>query len=299
MQWVPGGPLSVYGNDPAISPADLERLREQLGLNQPLHVQYLRWLGNLLQGNWGDSYFTHRPVLELIGQRFPNTLTLMGIGFLVSLLVAVPVGILSAVRPYSIFDSIATTLALVGISVPIFWSGLVLIVLFNQQLKLLPGGGMFTLSADYTGLPALVDRVRHLILPTLVLGLSFGGQYTRYVRSSMLEVIGRDYIRTARAKGLHERIILQRHALKNAASPVVTVVALDLPFLFTGAVFTETIFSWPGMGRLFWESAVRLDYPVLMALMSITALLVVLFNLLSDLVYAYLDPRLTYASAPG
>ena len=299
MQAVPGGPLSVYGNDPAIQAEDIARLRDQLGLNQPLHVQYVRWLGNVLRGNWGESYFLHRPVMELIGQRFPNTILLMGIGFMVSLLVAVPVGILSATRPYSIFDSLATSLALIGASVPIFWSGLVLIVVFNQQLRLLPGGGMYSLAADYTGAEALVDRVRHLILPTIVLGLSFGGQYTRYVRSSVLEVVNQDYIRTARAKGLREWVILRRHALKNAAIPVVTVVALDMPFLVTGAVFTETIFSWPGMGRLFWEAAVKLDYPVLMAIMAIAAFLVVIFNLIADLLYAYLDPRLSYAGSRG
>jgi peptide/nickel transport system permease protein len=297
MQAVPGGPLSVYGNDPAISADDIARLREQLGLTQPLYVQYLRWLGNLLQGNWGDSYFIHRPVIELVLQRLPNTVLLMGVGFLISLLVAVPVGVLSAVRPYSLFDSLATSLALVGVSVPIFWSGLMLIVLFSQQLGWLPGGGMYSLGTELRGSEALVDRLKHLVLPTIVLGLSFGGQYTRYVRSSMLEVVNQDYIRTARAKGLKERLILRRHAMKNAAIPVVTVVALDLPFLVTGAVFTETIFSWPGMGRLFWDAAIKLDYPILMALMLIAAVLVVVFNLLADLLYAFLDPRLSYASA--
>jgi peptide/nickel transport system permease protein len=291
--------LSVYGNDPAISSEDIARLREALGLNQPLYVQYLRWLGNLLQGNWGDSYFIHRPVMELVLQRLPNTVLLMGVGFLVSLLVAVPVGVLSAVRPYSMYDSMATSLALVGISVPIFWSGLMLIVLFSQQLGWLPGGGMYSLGTELGGAEALADRLKHLVLPTIVLGLSFGGQYTRYVRSSMLEVVNQDYIRTARAKGLKERLILRRHAMKNAAIPVVTVVALDLPFLVTGAVFTETIFSWPGMGRLFWDAAIKLDYPILMALMFIAAVLVVVFNLVADLLYAYLDPRLSYAGARG
>lgn len=295
MQAVPGGPLSVYGNSPAIRPEDLERLRRQLGLDQPLYVQYFRWLTNMLQGDWGVSYITQRPVLQLITQRISNTVILMGSGFLISLLVAVPAGILSAVRPYSLFDSVATTLALIGISVPIFWSGLVLIVVFNQQLGLLPGAGMYSLRADLTGIPALVDRLEHLLLPTVTLGLYFGGKYTRYLRSSMLEVINQDYIRTARSKGLSERLILQRHALKPAAIPIVTVIALDLPFLFAGAVFTETIFSWPGMGRLFWESALRLDYPVLMALMTVSAVLLVFFNLIADITYAYLDPRITYA----
>lgn len=297
MQAVPGGPLSVYGNSPVITPEDLERLRHQLGLDQPVYVQYVRWLASALQGDWGTSYLTHRPAMELIEQRFPNTITLTSVGFLVSLLVAFPVGILSATRPYSLFDSVATGIALVGVSIPIFWSGLLLIIVFNQQLGWLPGAGMHSLREELSGFPNLVDRAKHLVLPTITLGMYFGGKYTRYLRSSMLGVIRQDYIRTARGKGLSEPNILRRHALKPAALPLVTIVALDLPFLFAGAVFTETIFAWPGMGRLFWDSALHLDYPVLMALMTMTGFLLVVSNLIADVLYALLDPRISFAAS--
>jgi peptide/nickel transport system permease protein len=197
---------------------------------------------------------------------------------------------ISARYHYSLLDHVATTLAFMGQSVPIFWFGLTLIILFSLKLRVLPAGGMFTIGEPFS----ILDRLKHLILPATMMGTAMAGRYIRFVRGSTLEVINQDYVRTARSKGLADRAILLRHVFKNAAIPVVTVVALDMPMLFSGALYTETIFSWPGTGRLFFDAAERRDYPVLMALIMTTATLIVLFNLLADLLYAFLDPRIRY-----
>ncbi len=298
LQIIPGGLMAAYANNPDITSEDLARLEEQLGVNDPLPVKYGKWLGNVLHGDLGYSIYTHRPALEEIGDRLPNTLYLMGAAFIVTLLLAIPLGLLAALKPYSIFDFITTTLAFAGQSIPIFWFGLLLIIIFHTTLTnpltgepLLPGAGMSTLGAPFS----LEDRLSHLILPVAMLALFQAGQYMRFVRASMLDVIHLDYVRTARAKGLPERVIATRHALKNALLPLVTIIALELPTLFGGAVFTETIFSWPGMGRLFITSAALFDYPVLMAILIINAALIILFNLIADVVYAMVDPRIRYA----
>jgi peptide/nickel transport system permease protein len=297
MRMVPGGPLSIYENNPSVTGADLERLREQLGLNEPLPLQYARWLGNVVRGDWGWSLVTHRPVLEMVGERVGNTLYLMGTAFLVTLLIAIPTGVISAIRQYSWFDHAGTLFAFVGNSVPTFWSGLMAIIVFHTWfrawgLPYLPAQGMYTLGGADTG---LLDRLAHLVLPVSVLALFSAAHYTRYVRASMLEVIHQDYVRTARAKGLAEGTVVLRHALKNAAIPLVTIIALDLPQLFSGALITESIFAWPGIGRLFLEAATRFDYAVLMAILTITAALVVFFNLVADIAYGVLDPRIRYS----
>ncbi len=295
---IPGGPMAAYENNPNITAEDLARLEHDLGLDAPLYVQYLNWLKAILQGDWGYSLASKRPVLVEIGDRLPNTVYLMGIATLVTLLIAIPIGILSALRQYSVLDHVATTIAFMGQSIPIFWFGLILIILFHVLLRnpltglpLFPGGGMYTLGQPFS----VLDRIWHLILPVSMLAVATAATYTRYMRASMLEVIGQDYVRTAHAKGAAAGRVIFRHALKNAAIPVVTILALDLPVLFNGAVFTETIFSWPGMGRLFIESAFRVDYALLMAIILISAALTVFFNLLADLAYAYLDPRIRYA----
>lgn len=286
----PGGPMSIYRERADVSREDITRLRQQLGLDDPIPVQYVRWVGNLVRGDWGDSFVTNERVIDRIGQRLPATFLLMGTSFALTLLIAIPVGVLAAVNQYSWFDYLATGIAFFGLSMPVFWFGLLMILLFSVQLGWLPTSGIATIGSEFD----VGDRIKHLIMPASVLALVFAGGYTRYLRSSMLEVILQDYVRTARAKGLREGLVVSRHALRNALIPLITLLALDIPELFTGAVITETIFAWPGMGRLYLESLARLDYSVLMAILTVSAMLVIVSNLLADLVYAYLDPRIRY-----
>jgi peptide/nickel transport system permease protein len=260
-------------------------------------VQYVEWIGKMIRGDMGQSIKFRRPVSEMIGERIPNTLILVGLAFLVALLIALPVGILSALRPYSIFDYIATTLTFLGQSLPVYWLGLGLILLFYVTIKnpftgspLFPGGGMNTFGKEGD----LLDTLWHLVLPVTALSLGWSAWYSRFLRSSMLDVLHEDYIRTEHAKGLSERVVHYTHALKNAILPLITIMALDLPTLFAGALFVETIFSWPGMGRLFWDAARGRDYPVLLAVVMITAVLIISANILADLIYGLLDPRVKY-----
>jgi peptide/nickel transport system permease protein len=293
----PGDPLSAYVRRARLSPEQLERLSEEYGLNDPIPVGYLKWLTHVVQGDLGHSLTTKRPVMVEILERLPNTFYLMSIAFTLVVVFAVPIGIHSAARQYSAFDIVVTTVAFIGQALPEFWFGVILLIVFYGMLTnpltggpFLPPGGMYTLGEDFS----LSDRIMHLILPVTTLAFGWVSWYSRFVRSSMLEVIHQDYITTARAKGLIERIVVYRHALKNAMLPFITLVALDLPYLFAGALYTEIIFSWPGMGRLFYNAARRRDYPLLMAIIMIVALLVILFNLLADIAYAYLDPRVRF-----
>ena len=309
----PGGPTSAFEENPNLTAEDIARLEAQLGLDKPVHERYLAWASRIIVGDWGYSNATRRPVLTEIGERLPNTLQLMSISILATLLIAIPIGILSALKQYSLFDHAATFLAFVGQAIPIFWFGLILIIVFNVVLNnpvspstgfawshlincadcepLMPGGGMAPYGVDD---PTFLQRLKHMVLPVTMLALYGAGTYTRYMRGQMLEVIHLDYIRTARSKGLRERRVVWNHAIKNAITPVITIIALELPLLFGGALFTETIFSWPGMGRLFYRSAQRVDYPMLMGIIMINAVLIIFFNLLADILYAYLDPRVTY-----
>ncbi len=309
----PGGLMSGFEENPNLTPEDITRLEEQLGLNKPWHERYIEWAGLMLQGDWGYSLVTKRPVLDEIADRFPNTIQLMVVTYVITLLIALPLGIISALRQYSLFDHVATFLAFVGQAIPIFWFGLILIIVFNVWLKnpvspsfgfqwsylwdcidckpLMPGGGMAPYGVDN---PTIGQRIQHMILPVSMLALFSAGTYTRYMRGQMLEVIHLDYIRTARAKGLSDRKVIVGHAIKNAITPVVTILALQLPQVFGGALFTETIFSWPGMGRLFFRSAERVDFPVIMAIVMISAMLIITFNLIADITYAFLDPRVRY-----
>ena len=291
LRAVPGGPLAMYSEDPSFRPEDLERLERSLGLDQPLHVQYLAWLGRFLSGDWGYSFSTSQPVLTMIGERLPNTVTLMAIVYIVTLGVAIPIGILSATRQYSVFDHLVTGATFVAYSLPTFWLGLLLIVLFGLQLRWLPLGGLATPGAEFD----FGDRIRHLVLPVLTLSLVGIAHYVRYLRASLLETLGQDWMRTARAKGLSERAVVLRHALKNAGIPLITLAALDLPELFAGALVTEQIFGWPGMGRLFWDAATRFDYPILMGILSVSATVIIAANLAADVIYGWLDPRIRFA----
>ncbi len=308
IQIAPNNPLSHLQNDPNISPADLLRLEEKYGLHDPVPIKYAKWLAQTLQGNWGDSFVTQRPVLTEILERLPNTIYLSGIAFILALVIALPFGMISAIRQYSLFDHVVTTMAFMGQSIPIFWFGLILIIVFSVNIQnplagstlfphpaplpLFPGGGMTTLGE----LPPdpWVDRVWHLALPVTMLAVFQLAQHVRYTRAGMLDVLKSDYVRTARAKGLREHAVIIRHAFKNAAIPVVTIIGLEIPTVFNGALFTETIFSWPGMGRLFFNSAERGDYPVLMGILMIVAALTILFNLVTDVAYGFLDPRIHY-----
>jgi peptide/nickel transport system permease protein len=299
VRLAPGGPLAAAERNPNVTPEQLAVLRHKYGLDQPLVVQYLKWMRQLFRGDLGESIKMHRPVGTLIMERLPNTLLLVGISFLVTILIAIPVGVYSAIKPYSLSDYVITTFTFIGQSIPIYWFGLVLILVFYVWLKnplsggpVFPGGGMYSIDQQNN----ILDRVWHLVLPVTMLSLTWVAWYSRFLRASMLEVIYSDYVRTARAKGLSETVVRYKHALKNAAIPLVTLIALDLPALFGGALFTEMVFSWPGMGRLFWDAARGRDYPILLAIVLVNSVLIVFSNLVADIVYAFLDPRIRYAS---
>ena len=302
LHLAPGGPTAMYLRRGAgMSGEDLAKLEESLGLNDPVYIQYWRWLENVLQGDFGMAVTSSRTVSAEILDRLPNTLYLMGTAWLVTILLAIPIGILSAVRQYSVFDHIVTIFTFIGQSIPTFWFGLILLLIFYMTLDnpftgdpMLPAGGVRTIGEDLQGWAMVKDRLVHLILPVTMLAMGWIAWYSRFLRATMLEVIHLDYVRTARAKGLGERIVILRHGFRNAAIPLVTLMALDLPFLFTGALFAEVIFSWPGMGRLFYQGAERRDYGLLMAIIMITSVLIVLSNLIADVVYAWLDPRIKY-----
>ncbi len=284
----PGGPAIL--NNPDIDPRLAQEMARNLGLEDPLPVQYGRWLGNLLQGRLGRSYQHQLPVEQLILERLPATLLLTGSGLSLSLLLAIPIGVLSATRPYSLLDRVATIGAFIGVSVPVFWLGIVLIIVFSVELKWLPSAGMLTAGAPFS--PG--DLLAHLVLPSLVVASFPLAQLVRYTRSALLEVVRQDYIRTARAKGLSEWQVLTRHALRNALIPVVTVTGLLVPRLVGGAAITETVFAWPGMGRLAVDAAFTRDYPLVMGITLLMSAIVVVTNLLTDLLYVYIDPRIRF-----
>jgi peptide/nickel transport system permease protein len=283
----PGGPAVLL--DPDIDPRLAEEFREQLGLNDPLPVQYARWLGNVFQLNFGLSLQHSIPVTTLIAQRFPASLLLAGAAMLIATVVALTLGTISALRRYSIYDYAATIFAFLGLSIPGFWLGIMLIIIFAVQLGWLPSGGMKSPDGG-----DLVDRLRHLILPAISLSSFAVAQLMRYTRSSMIEVLKNDYIRTARSKGLAERVVIYRHAMKNALIPVVTVIGVITPRILGGAVITETVFTWPGMGRLAVNAAFTRDYPLVMAITLFVAVLVILSNLIADICYGFLDPRIKF-----
>ena len=289
LHLAPGSPLDVYAENPAVTPEALENIRVSLGLDRPLPEQYVRWVGAFLRGDWGYSIRTNNPAVEDALSRLPATLLLSGSAFVLALLIALPLGIVSAVRRYTWVDHTATLFSFLGISTPVFWLALMVQLLFSVQLGWLPSAGVSSV-----GDGSFIDRLQHLVLPASVLSLAFVAGWSRYVRSSMIEVLSLDYIRTARSKGLRERLVTYRHALKNALIPVVTVIALDLAVLFSGAVITETVFAWPGLGRLFIESMNGRDYPVLLGLMMFGSFGLILINLLTDILYGFLDPRVRY-----
>ncbi|WP_332688700.1 ABC transporter permease [Bosea sp. (in: a-proteobacteria)] len=287
MHLAPGGPLAVYTLNPTITVTDIERIRIALGLDQPVHIQYLTWAKSMLTGSWGFTFFGGRPVLEVIVERLPATLILMGTSMALAILIGTLIGMLGAVRRNSIFDYLATTGAMLALSFPTFWFGLMAIYIFAIELRWLPSGGMYELGEE--GNPW--DLLRHLVLPVMVLTLVLVATWSRYARSSFLEVIQQDYIRTAKSKGLGTRQIMTRHAFRNALIPLVALLGVQLPSLFSGALVAETIFSWPGMGRLFVDALNMKEYPILMGMIMFTALFVIVGNLLADIAIALIDPR--------
>ena len=290
MHLAPGGPLAVYTLNPTVTAQDIERVKHQFGLDQPVYVQYVKWASGLVTGHWGYSFFGGRPVGIIVLERLPATLELMGSSLALALVIGVTTGILGAVRRNSIIDYATATAAMLALSLPTFWFGLLGIYVFAQTLGWLPAGGIAS-----TGGGGLLDRLQHLLLPMLVLAFVLVAQWSRYTRSAMLEILTQDYMRTARAKGLGAARVLLGHGLRAALVPLVTLAGLQLPLLVGGALVTETVFSWPGMGLLFVNALGMRDYPVLMAILMVGALVVVLGNLLADIVVALIDPRIRLA----
>jgi peptide/nickel transport system permease protein len=296
LQKAPGGPLTPYLQNPHITEADIIRLKHNLGLDQPAYVQYFKWLWQVVHGDFGWSMSNSEPVTQAILDRLPATLELMTCAFVFSITIGVVAGLISAVKQYSWVDYLVTTFAFFGQSMPVFWFALMVqlafsvvgITAFGYHISL-PSAGIATQDNFDLG-----DRVQHLILPVLVLSLLYIATWSRFMRSSMLEVIRTDYMRTAAAKGVSQTAVILKHGLKNALIPLVTVIALSLPGLVAGAVVTETIFAWPGMGRLFFNGLQQFDFALLMGYMMLVSALVIFFNLLADICYAWLDPRVKY-----
>ena len=287
LNLAPGGPLSRFALTPGMTKETLDRISEEMGLNRPLVVQYLDWLWSLLRGDWGKSFRDSRPVLEVIGGHLGATLLLMGASTLLSIVLGGWIGIRSAVRRGSTFDYLMTIFAFVALSIPTFWFGLVAIFVFSLWLGWLPAGNMYTV-----GDGSLSDIAVHLVMPTVVLALVNVAIWARYMRAATLEVVNQDFVRTAHAKGVSPRRVLMKHIVGNAMVPMITLAGMQLPTLLSGALVTETVFTWPGMGRLFLDSLGYNDYPVVMGLLMFSAILVLIGNLLADLLVAFVDPRI-------
>ena len=290
IQAAPGGPEgALLESGRFIDPAVIDAYRERLGVDRPIHIQYFRWLTAAVSGDLGTSFSTTRPVAEMIAERLPATLGLMGSAFVLAAVVSILLGVVSSLRQYSWFDHLGTGLSFVGIAMPVFWLALILQLVFGVWLGWLPIAGTETVGDSSLG-----DRLAHLVLPTVVLSFNYIAGWSRYLRSSMLGVLRADYVRTARAKGLPERRVVGVHALRNALIPLLSIMALNLSSLFSGAVITETVFAWPGIGRMFVQGMFARDYPLLMGILMLGSLMVIIFNLVADLLYGYLDPRIRY-----
>ncbi|HEY8602118.1 MAG TPA: ABC transporter permease [Thermomicrobiales bacterium] len=284
---VPGNPVGDLALNPGTRPEDVARIKAQLGLDQPLYKRYFIWVGNVLRGDLGKSMVSFRDVRTEIGNRLPNTIKLTVAAFVLSLLFSIPIGIYSAIKRNSIFDYVSTVTSVAGVSIPNFWLALMLILFFAVRLRWLPSGG----TQDIGG-GGLSDQLKHVIMPAFALAFVQLAGWTRYIRGQMLEVIRQDYIRTARAKGLREGVVIFRHAFRNALLPLVTLFGLSIPQFFSGALIIETIFSWPGIGRLTFDAAVSRDYTMIMGTVLLSSTMVVLGNLLADVAYGLLDPRI-------
>ncbi len=291
---LPGGPEAVLFN-PHLTAAARANLRARMGLDDPVYVQYFKWLGSALTGNFGFSFNTNEPVSQIIARRFPPTLELFGTALSLALVLAILLGVISAVRQGTMTDYSLTVLSYFGIAMPVFLLGLLAQDIFGVWLQWLPTSGTATLGYTLSPIDAFVDHFKHLALPMIVLAVAFIAGWSRYMRSSMIEVVKQDYMRTARAKGVGSVSLLMRHALRNAVIPLITIVALDFGSVAGGATITEGVFAWPGMGLLFIDSLDRRDYPVLLAMLMIGAVFVITFNLIADILYAVMDPRIRYS----
>lgn len=295
IEIAPGDAAQMYIDpEKGTDPAYIEQVRISLGLDQPFYVRYVSWLGKTLGGDFGFSLRTRRPVAVEVGDRLPNTLLLGGSALLLAAVLAVPIGVISAVKRYTWVDYLLSVLALVGISIPIFWLALLFLQVFAFQLDWVPASGMRNVREQLTGAQGVLDVLHHMILPTVVLSFAQLASWSRYQRSSLIDILGQDYIRTARSKGLSERRVLMVHALKNSLLPMITIAGISVPSVVTGAYITETIFSWPGIGRLGVTAISGRDYPVIMAVTLLSALLIIGSNLLADVAYAWVDPRIRY-----
>lgn len=295
LVYTPGDPVELLAaSDPEIRPEDIKMLRKYYGLDDPPYIRYFKWMRTVVKGDFGYSRTYSVPVIDLMGQRLVNTLWLVGTSFLIAFAAGIAIGIYSALRQYSVADYGVTIFSFIGLAMPNFWQGIVMILIFAVWIPLFPAGGMITPGVG-EGWPRLLDRLWHLVLPASVLATSGMAAWTRYMRSSMLEVIRQDYVRTARAKGLAEGKVINKHALRNALLPIITLIALSIPGVLNGAVLTETVFSWPGMGLLLFQAILGHDFNVAMAVLLFLALITVLFNLLADVAYAIVDPRIRYA----
>ena len=288
----PTDPMAQFGADPRVPPEVRERIRESLGLNDPWPVRYVKWVTSVARLDFGYSFMSRGPVMDLVGQRLPNTLAVVGVAYVIGVLLAVPIGMVSAIKRYSIFDHMSTTFAFIGFSVPTFFTGLLLIIIFSVKLHWLPF--IYDSNLKITDLATLGDQIKQSIMPITVLALFNTATIARYTRSEMLEHLPLDYVRTARSKGLKERFVVLRHVLRNSLIPVVTLIALGIPAVFGGAIVTEQIFRVPGIGELLVRSIGQGDTPVVAGILLIFAVLVVLFNLVADVLYAVLDPRIRY-----
>lgn len=287
LNLIPGGPLAQFTLDPGMTQADIDRLAEQMGLNRPLFVQYLDWAWHMVRGDWGHSYRDGTPVLDVIRRHLFATFLLMGSSTAIAIAIGTWIGIRGATHRYSAFDYAATIGAMIALSVPTFWFGLVGIYVFSLKLGWLPAGNMYTIGQE-----SVLDYLHHLILPALVLSLVNVATWSRYMRSATLDVISQDFVKTARAKGVPERRVLMKHVVGNALLPMITLAGMQLPSILGGALVTETVFTWPGMGRLFLDSLGYSDYPVVMGLLMFSAILTLIGNLVADIVIATVDPRI-------
>jgi peptide/nickel transport system permease protein len=290
ISMAPGDPVNMFINPETKSAVDLDMVRHEFGLDKPLPVRYVVWLGNILKGNFGESYFYGRPVGSMLKEVLPNTIVLSLFSMLFGLIIAIPAGIISAVKRNSFIDYFFSTVAFIGVSLPSFWFGLMLILVFSLKLGWLPSSGLRSNFDHFE----LMDRIKHLILPVIVLGMGDMASNLRYMRGAMLDVINQDYIRTARSKGLSQTKVIFKHALRNALLPVITLIGFMIPGLIGGAAITETIFSWPGLGRMVVEANFTRDYPVIMGELVLVSLLVVIGSLVADILYAFADPRIKY-----
>ena len=289
----PGDPLGQFAANPNVPPEVRERIRHSLGLDQAWHIRYVKWLRALLQGDFGYSFGSHSPVAGLLIERLPNTLAVVGVAYVLGLLLALPIGMISAVKRYSLFDHAATTFAFIGFSVPTFFTGLLLIIVFSINLRWFPF--IYDSTVKVKDFASLVEQLKQSIMPIAVLTLFNTAGLARFIRAEMLEHLPLEYVRTARSKGIAERLVILRHVLRNSLIPVVTLVALGIPAVFAGAIVTEQIFRVPGIGELLVRSIGTSDTPVVAAIVFLFAVLVVVFNLIADVLYAVLDPRIRYA----